>query len=81
MAVEVVDTAWDVTTISDCSLFMEVLVLNILASSSPLYSWVCSADNFFSCSILTPSLALIQTQFVESVSIAHLVSKPHGWGF
>lgn len=57
IAVEVVETAWDVTILSDFSLFIEALVLSNLVSSSPLYSWLWRADNFFSHSIFTPSLA------------------------
>lgn len=57
IAVEVVETAWDVTILSDFSLFIEALVLSNLVSSSPLYSWLCREDNFFSHSIFTPSLA------------------------
>lgn len=54
---DVVVTASDVTTIRDCNLLMEALVLSCFASSCPLYSWLCNNDNFFSCSIFTPSLA------------------------
>lgn len=57
MAAEVVDTAWDVTTINDCNLVMEALVLSSFASSPPLHSRLCRADSFFSCSIFTHSLA------------------------
>lgn len=57
ISVEVVLTACDVTMISECNRLIEAFVLSNLASSSPLYSWLCSVANFFSCSIFTPSLA------------------------
>ena len=76
MAVEVVETAWDVTIISDCSLVIDALVLSILVSSSPLYSWLCNADNFFSCSIFTPSLAWNCWKFIAYIS-THLNNIHH----
>lgn len=77
MAEDVVVTAWDVTMMRDCNLVIEDFVLSSLASSSPLYSWLWSCDNFFSCSIFTPSLAWKQKKNQHLPIINQLVSKIH----
>lgn len=72
--VEAAETAWEETTMRDCSLSIEAFVLPNFSSPPPLYFWLCSAADFFSCSMFKPSLAYIKCQINPHVIfISHKV--------